>query len=334
MRLLLLELVGRVRLSRSVAGVATRRERRSLVLLAAVPVLLLAFASACSGGTEPQEASASGNSQSTSGEVSQPVDETPPTEVSADDYSPSLFDESSITIDNEWWPLEPGTRFFWRGWTVEEGERVAHRIVFTVTDLTKEIDGVHTVVGWDRDFSRGALVEAELIFLAQDKGGNVWHFGQYSETWEDEELVGGQSWLVGHLDGAKAGILMKADPQLGSPPYSQGFAPPPFFWDDVGQVYKMGQETCVPAGCYSDVLVIDESEPTKPGAHQIKYYARGVGNIRTGWRGKDADREVLVLQRVEQLDSEALARAREQALELETRAAMYGSTPPAAQRSD
>jgi hypothetical protein len=252
--------------------------------------------------------------------------------ISADDFDPSLFDETSATIDNEWWPLEPGTQFTWRGWTQEDEERISHRIVFTVTDLTKVIDGVRTVVGWDRDFSGGQLVETELIFLAQDKQGNVWHFGQYSETWEGRELVGGQVWLVGHLEGAKAGILMKAEPRLGTPAYSQGFAPAPFYWDDYGKVSKMGARTCVPAGCFEDVLVIDEFEPTKPGAFQVKYYARGVGNVRTGWRGSDADREVLVLEKVVQLSPEALANARTRALELETRASVYGRTPPAEPR--
>jgi hypothetical protein len=244
----------------------------------------------------------------------------------------SIFDETSITIDNEWWPLEPGTKFVWRGSTQEDGERIRHRIIFVVTDLTKVIDGVRTVVGWDRDFSAGQLIESELIFLAQDKEGNVWHFGQYSETWEGKELVGGQVWLVGQLKGARAGILMKAKPRLGSPAYSEGFAPAPFYWDDYAKVYKVGQRTCVPAGCFNDVLVTDEFEPTKPGAHQLKYYARGVGNVRTGWRGSDADKEILVLEKVERLGPEALAEARAEALKLETRASVYGRTPPAEPR--
>ena len=56
--------------------------------------------------------------------------------------------------------------------------------------------------------------------------------------------------------------------------------------------------------------MIDEFEPRKPGAHQLKYYARGVGPIRTGWRGSDADHEVLVLAKLEHLSPEKLAAAR------------------------
>jgi hypothetical protein len=60
--------------------------------------------------------------------------------------------------------------------------------------------------------------------------------------------VGGRAWLDG-TDGAKAGIMMQADPRAGTPGYSQGYAPPPFNWTDVGRVDKVGQKTCVRTGC-------------------------------------------------------------------------------------
>jgi hypothetical protein len=306
-----------------------RRARAPLVLVAAAAVAAALFASGCGGG---ESSRAEAGKPTTAGASKSAKDLRHA--ISADDYDRSLFDSRSTTIDNAWWPLKPGTRFSWRGSTREDGERVPHRIVFTVTDLTKVIDGVRTVVGWDRDFSRGKLVEAELIFLAQDKYGNVWHFGQYSETWEGKELVGGQVWLAGHLKGAKAGILMMAEPRLGTPAYSEGFAPAPFYWDDYARVWKVGQKTCVPVRCFNNVMVTEEFEPTKRGAYQLKYYARGVGNVRTGWRGsKDQDHEVLVLQKVERLNTDDLAKARAGALELETRARVYGQAPPAQQRN-
>jgi hypothetical protein len=100
-------------------------------------------------------------------------------------------------------------------------------------------------------------------------------------------------------------------------------------------VYQMGQKTCVPLKCYEDVLVIDETSKEEPGAHQLKYYARGVGYVRVGWRGKgDKTKETLELVKVEQLGPKALAEARAQALKLEKRAYeisknVYAHTPPA-----
>jgi hypothetical protein len=304
-----------------------RRAPLMLLLIAAAAAMLVA--SAC-GGDKSSQAEVRKPTKTGASKAGKDVRQA----MSADDYDRRLFNSRSTTIDNAWWPLKPGTRFSWRGSTEEDGERVPHRIVFTVTDLTKVVDGVRTVVGWDRDFSRGKLVEAELIFLAQDKYGNVWHFGQYSETWEGKELVGGQVWLAGHLKGAKAGILMRAEPRLGTPAYSEGFAPAPFYWDDHARVWKVGQRTCVPAGCFEDVMVTEEFEPTKPDAYQLKYYARGVGNVRTGWRGsKDQDHEVLVLEKVQRLGAPDLAKARAEALELETRARVYGQAPPAQRRN-
>ncbi|MDQ3865412.1 MAG: hypothetical protein M3304_01085 [Actinomycetota bacterium] len=308
---------------------------RALSVTAAA--LLVLSAAACSGSDSTDEAAhGSGTgSQTTTGEHSGATtngNETGPEEVSAADFDRSLFDDGSATLDNKWVAFKTGKRFTWRGWTEEDGERVSHRDVFTVTDLTKVIRGVRARIGWDRDFSEGRLVETELIFLAEDKDGNVWHLGQYSETWEEGEFVGGQAWLAGYLKGAKAGIYIKGEPRLGTPEYSQGFAPPPFFWDDHGKVLKVGQKTCVPLDCFDDVLVIDEFEPRKPGAHQLKYYAPGVGNVRVGWSGNDADKEVLVLTKTEQLAPSAMAKARAEALKLETRASLYGRTPPAEQR--
>jgi hypothetical protein len=299
----------------------------------AIAVVIALCLAGCDSNDGPAKAAGAGATAPTStaaGETIKAPEAFPPADVTADDFDPALFDpQRSFVVDNEWLPLEPGTRWEHRGWTEEEGKRVPHTIVFVITDLVKEIDGVRALVGWERDFSNGELVEAEVITLAQDRGGNVWHFGQYSEVYEEGEFGGGSAWFVGALDGAKAGIMMKANPELGSPAYSEGFAPAPYFWDDWAKVYKVEESTCVPVNCFEDVLVTDEFEPRKPGAHQLKYYARGVGNIRTGWRGSDPDREVLVLAKLEHLGPEGLAAARRAALALEDRASVYGRTEPA-----
>src|SRR5918996_371240 len=113
--------------------------------VAFVGVALLALsASACSGDSSSEAGTTTQSAQATTGDT-----EVPTGEVTAEDFDASLFDESSTTIDNEWFPLTPGTRWVWKGSTQEEEGRVSHSIVFTITDLTKEINGVRTVVGWD-----------------------------------------------------------------------------------------------------------------------------------------------------------------------------------------
>ncbi|HXF71423.1 MAG TPA: hypothetical protein VNO79_02275 [Actinomycetota bacterium] len=253
----------------------------------------------------------------------------PPFSTDGNGFDPADFGPDSNVIDNRFLPLEPGTRWVHRGSSLEGRRRVRHRVVFTATDLTKEVACVRTLVGWDRDFVDGELVEKELIFLAQDLEGNVWHLGQYAEIYDGEQFDGAAPWLVGYLQGARAGVLMPADPRVGTPAYSEGYAPPPYFWDDHARVIARGRETCVPAGCFEHVLVIEEFEPTKPGAFQIKFYAPGVGPVRTGWRGpNEEEQEVLVLAEVQRLDEAAMARVRAEALAMEARGTVYGLTAP------
>jgi hypothetical protein len=280
--------------------------------LAAGAALVMALAACGSDDTSPKVRSA--------GKVA----------TSADDFATRNFDDSSINIDNRYFPLEPGVQLTFEGSDIIDGKKTPHRIVFTVTDLVKKIGGVNAVVIWDRDFVREDLEESELTFFAQDTTGTVWHLGQYREEYEDGNVLrGGQAWLAGHLKGAKAGIFMPADPRADSPPYSEGFAPAPFFWADMAQVYKVGRQTTVPAGHYTNVLVTKEYNQQEPDAVQLKYYAPGVGNVRVGWTGDDSEQETVLLVKRVRLDAAALAAVRRGALALEERANVYGSTTAA-----
>ena len=96
-------------------------------------------------------------------------------------FDHSIFDETSTTIDNEWWPLPPGKQQTWEGTALEGGELVRRKVVFTVTDMTKEIAGVQCLIGWDTDYANDELTESELLFIAQAKDGTVWHLGESVE---------------------------------------------------------------------------------------------------------------------------------------------------------
>jgi hypothetical protein len=303
----------------------------------AVPLLLMTSASAC-GNSAPTPQTTAGSDSTAVATAAQattvPATKPPASDGRAtverefEDFDPKSFDRPT-TIDNPWWPLNPGTQFVYKGFTTENDQRVPHRLESTVTDLTKVINGVRAVVVYEKDFSDEQLVESELAFFAQDNDGNVWHLGQYRETYDEKEFVGGRAFLVGHLAGARAGIMMPAEPRPGTPSYSQGYGPPPFNWTDRGRVYRLGEKTRVPAGSYEDVLVTEEFNREEPGAIQLKYYARGVGNVRAGWKGSDPNQETLELVKLVRLEPGALARVRAEALQLEERAYVYGRTPPA-----
>jgi hypothetical protein len=208
----------------------------------------------------------------------------------ADEGTFEAFDQNnfdnSANVDNKWFPLQPGTQVVYKGFTQEDEKRVPARVVQTVTDLTKVINGVRAVVVWDVDYKDGKVKESEIVFFAQDKDSNVWLLGELVELYEDGDFQGGSAWIAG-MDRSRPGIMMKADPRPGTPSYSQGYAPPPFNWTDRATVEKAGQKVCVPAGCYKDVLVIVEgSKGEGPDAQQLKYYAPGADRRRGRIEGR------------------------------------------------
>jgi hypothetical protein len=292
------------------------------ISLATAALLLVFSASACTGA----------NSGSETDEASNRIQSEHLSTVGAKDFHSTNFNNST-NVDNKWFPLVPGEHSVFEGSAIDDGQRISRRVLTTVTDLSKEINGVNTVVVWERDYSDGEEVEAELAFFAQDNYGNVWHMGEYPEEYEEGEFDKAPGWLAG-FKGASAGIAMRAEPRLGTPSYAQGYAPPPINWVDRGRVYKVGQKTCVPVNCYEDVLVIEEFERNKPGAYQLKYYAPGVGDVRVGWRGpEEEEKEGLELVKDVRLSPQALAKARAGALELEKHAYQikeyYRKTQPA-----
>ncbi len=238
---------------------------------------------------------------------------------------------SSTRIDNRWLPLTPGTQFVLDGVANRGGGLLPHRVIFTVTDVTKEIAGVRTVVVWDQDITEGVLVESELAFFAQDDAGNVWSMGEYPEEYTDGVFTGAPSTWIPGVAGALAGTMMPADPKPGSGYYLQGYSPDIAFLDE-GKVFQAGQSTCVPAGCFDQVLITDEKSPLDPSGHQRKYYAPGVGNVQIGAVG-DPEGETLMLTASRKLTARELREARRAVMKLEARAyqvsEVYPQTVPA-----
>jgi hypothetical protein len=253
--------------------------------------------------------------------------------VSHESFDRNKFSDP-VTVSNQWLPLPPGMESVLDGAVTDKDGSTPHRIVVTVSDVTKVIDGVRTLVVLERDFSDGQLEEEELAFVAQDSDGTVWNVGEYPEEYVDGKFAGAPStWIPGNEE-AREGISMQAVPEEGTPSYLQGYAPKIQF-EDRGQVFKANQETCVRTGCYQNVLVVDEYNPAEQpqDGHQFKYHAPGVGVVRvTGEGGEEQENLELVEHR--QLSPEETAKIRDRVLELDKRAykvakSSYGNTPPA-----
>jgi hypothetical protein len=237
-------------------------------------------------------------------------------------------------IDDRFSPLVPGMQFFLDGVVIaDDGTSHPHRIATTVTDLTKVIDGVRTVVIYDVDIQDGQVQESELFFVAQRNDGSVWTLGEYPELYSNGVLTGAPSTWISGIAGARAGTAMLAHPRVGTPTYLQGLSPQVGF-KDCGTVFQTGQRTCVPLKCYSDVLVVDEFAPNDPlGGHQRKFYAPGVGNIRVAAAG-GVDPEALQATRAAELCPSEFAAVRAQVLAQDGRGyhvspGVYAKTPHA-----
>ena len=116
---------------------------------------------------------------------------------------------------NPYFPLLPG-----RTWIYKGGSET---ITVTVTGQTREILGVTCAEIHDVVKDNGEVIEDTKDWFAQDMQGNVWYFGEISQTLEDGQLVSLEgSWTAG-VDGAKVGLIMKAHPAVGDV-YRQEFS--------------------------------------------------------------------------------------------------------------
>jgi hypothetical protein len=191
----------------------------------------------------------------------------------ATDYHPVIDPANfSTTIDNRYWPLQPGTTFVYEG--VKDNEQQRNEV--TVTAETKTILGVECVVVHDQVTVNGELIEDTLDWYAQDKDGNVWYFGEDSKTYEKGNVNSTEGSWEGGVDGAQPGIIMPGDPKVGNEYRQEYYAGKA---EDMAAILKIGGSVTVPAGTFDDILVTKEWSPLEPDVVEHKTYAPGIGNV-------------------------------------------------------
>jgi len=186
--------------------------------------------------------------------------------------SPAHFTHGRV--DNPWFPLEPGTRWTYRG---VEG-RAHTRDVVIATYGTRTIDGVVCRVVFDRVWTNGRLAERTHDFYAQTRRGAVWYFGERTATLDRHGHVTSRegSFLSGR-DGAEAGIFMTAHPHTG-PSYFQEYYPGHAL--DTYTVVRRNARLTVPLVHSRHALLTKETTPLEPGVVDHKYYVRDIGSVR------------------------------------------------------
>jgi hypothetical protein len=98
---------------------------------------------------------------------------TPPLET--EDYNPVITPSNFVSgVDNPYFALAPGSTYTYQSETDEGTEKN----IVIVTNETRNILGVSTVVVWDRVWLDEELIEETYDWFAQDKEGNVWYMGE------------------------------------------------------------------------------------------------------------------------------------------------------------
>jgi hypothetical protein len=192
------------------------------------------------------------------------------------------------TIDNEYWPMTPGSR-----WLYREADTRGHvqKVDVEVTTRTRQVLGIDVTVILDVVSHRGALVEKTFDWYAQDVCGNVWYMGEKTKEYEDGQVVStAGSWEAG-VDGAYAGIAMPADPEVGlgyRQEYYAGEA------EDAAEVLSIKEKAQVPYGHFGHVVLTKDTTPLHPRILEYKMYAKGIGPVLIMGVSGGSDREELV----------------------------------------
>jgi hypothetical protein len=196
---------------------------------------------------------------------------------SRDDFYQPLINPADFvsSITNPYLPLVPNTKFIYREIS-DEGTAVDE--VAVTTDTIRIAGVVCTVVTDVLKNDNGDTLESTEDWYAQDKNGNVWYFGEDTKEYTNGRVSGtAGTWKAG-LDGAQPGIIMP-ERFLPGIPYRQEY-----LFDeaeDMGRIMSTNETVTVPFGTFNNCVMTEEWSPLEPDVVEHKYYAPGIGNIKT-----------------------------------------------------
>lgn len=194
-------------------------------------------------------------------------------------YNPEILASNftnSTTLSNQYFPLEPGKKYIFEGQTADGFEHIE----ITLLTTTRSVMGITCAIISDKVWIDNVLLEDTQDWFAQDNAGNVWYFGEFVTDYNPDGTVADHdgSWEA-EVDGAKPGITMLANPQVGNA-YQQEY----YFEEaeDEAKVVELGLTVTVPYGTFSNCLKTEEWTDLEPGHVGYKIYAPGIGMIQDG----------------------------------------------------
>jgi hypothetical protein len=201
---------------------------------------------------------------------------------------------------NSYYPLVIGTVTTFQNLEDEE------TIIVTVTDETREIEGVETIVVRDTVYDsldmddegnpEGDRIEDTDDYYAIDNDCNIWYFGEISQNFEDGFLNNLDGSFIAGEEGAQAGIIMLGNPMVGDV-YRQEFALGDA--EDAGAVLDLAAELELANdsfSCDGDCLKTEDFVANEPDAVEFKYFKPGIGFVAEQLPGGDVVLELISVQ--------------------------------------
>jgi hypothetical protein len=173
--------------------------------------------------------------------------------------------------DNPYFILQPGYALVLAG-----GDE---RLVITVLDETRVVDGVETRLVEERETKGGRLIEVSRNFFAISRRTNsVFYFGEEVDIYKDGRIAGHEGAWESGKDGARFGLMMPGQ-VLSKARYYQEVAPGVAM--DRAEIVSLDESLKTPAGEFKGCLKIAETTPLEPGK-EYKVYAPGIGLVKDG----------------------------------------------------
>jgi hypothetical protein len=186
----------------------------------------------------------------------------------------SHFGHGSNLISNVWFPLARGSVYVYDG----QKDGKAARDVMTVTRKIKLIAGIRAAVVADRLFLNGVLAERTTDWYAQDKRGTVWYLGEKTaELNTSGKVTSTEGSFLNGRDGARGGIFMPANPQVGQAFQQESFKGQA---EDHFRILSLATSISTPAVSSKNAMLTEETTPLEPGVVDHKYYVQGIGTVK------------------------------------------------------
>jgi hypothetical protein len=156
------------------------------------------------------------------------------------------------------------------------------KLIVTVLDETREINGITTRVVEEREEKTGELYEIARNFYAMDKEtGDVFYFGEEVDFYKKGKIVKHTGAWLAYENGNQPGLLMPGTPTVGMK-YYQELAPGVAM--DRAEVISVSENFDTPAGAFKNCLKTRESSKIKIllffTPKEYKTYAPGIGLIQ------------------------------------------------------